>query len=126
MTRTTAAPSPPQADSSERLPGARPSLVRLATGFVFAVLALGAALAFLASVVPAVFVLSLTPNPGADAVVLVLKIVLASGWVLIGIWGTVDLVRGRWRGFLSVAAVWAWLWTLGSMLASSAYLDWGY
>jgi len=73
------------------------------------VLGLVAAAAFLASGLLLMLALALTPKPGNDALVVVLKTADVVGWLAIGRWLLIDWWHLRLRVLLPPVV--AWLWT---------------
>ena len=82
--------------------------------------------AYLTSGLLVLLLLALTPNPGADSTVLVLKAIMVIVWVAMAAWYIVQLVDLRWRFVVAPVAAWIWTYGVGLVLAQSAYLNWGY
>jgi hypothetical protein len=100
--------------------------LRLAIGLAGVLLGIAALLAFLASGLLGLFILALTPNPGHEAEVLILKAVLVAGWLAIALWLLHDLRRSRLRSLAAPIAAWIWVWVVGTWLGAVAFLNWGY
>jgi hypothetical protein len=103
-----------------------PRWLRLALRVAGVILGIAAILGFLASGLLGLFVLALTADPGHEQEVVILKAVLVGGWVAIGLWLLLDLLRWRLRAVAAPFAAWMWVYTMGSWLSSVAFLNWGY
>ncbi len=83
-------------------------------------------LALLASGLLLILLLSLTPEPGAEPVVLILKGVALVGWLAIGGWLVGELLRARFRVVLAPIGAWLGLYLMATMLGTLGYLNIGY
>ncbi len=118
----------PPADGSapESEPGTRETawgwrgLLRRALGLV---LGLVAAVLFLGSWILLDVTLALTPYPGSDLALLIVKTVDFGGWLAIGGWLFVDWSHARLRVLLSPVIAWAWLLVLGSLASGLGFLS---
>lgn len=90
------------------------------------VLGLVGATAFLASGLLLILALALTPNPGGEALVPVLKAADVVGWLAIGLWLLVDWWHLRLRVLVPPVAAWLWTSLLLGTMNGLAYLNWGY
>ena len=108
---------------AEARPGGRgrPLLQRVALGM----LGLVAAAAFLASGLLLLLTFALSPNPGNDAPVLVLKTADFVGWLAIGLWLLLDWRQLRLRVVVPPVAAWLWAYLLVGAMSGLAYLPWG-
>jgi len=70
--------------------------------------------------------LAVTPDPGADVVVVALKVALVGGWLATFVWLIRDLGRWRVRFLLAPFAAWAWVVVVSMLLGNVAFLDIGY
>lgn len=111
------------ASSSPEIVAARPRGLALAA---FILLVIAAAIAYLVSGLFAMLVLVLTPEPGAEAYVLILKGALVGGWLAIGGWLVWDVSRLRWRFAAAPVAAWAWMYGILELMSGSAFLNIGY
>lgn len=89
-------------------------------------LGLVGATAFLASGLLLILALALTPNPGGEALVPVLKAADVVGWLAIGLWLLVDWWHLRLRVLVPPVAAWLWTSLLLGTMNGLAYLNWGY
>jgi hypothetical protein len=89
-------------------------------------LGLAAAAAFLVSGLLLLLTLVLTPDPGNDALVVVLKSADAIGWLGIGLWLLVVWWHLRFRFLVPPAAAWIWTYLFAWIIGGHAHLNWGY
>jgi hypothetical protein len=89
------------------------------------VLWIAAALASLFAAGFGLILLLLTPNPGMEALVAILKVVFVAGWVGIAAWQFLQLFGRRWRFVVAPAASWIWLSVMATILGRVAFLNWG-
>jgi hypothetical protein len=69
--------------------------------------------------------LALSPNPGSDAPVLILKAVDIIGWLALGLWLLLDWSQYRLRGVVPPVGAWLWVFLLAAALGRLGYLAWG-
>ena len=90
-----------------------------------AALGLVAILAWLWAGIAIPLALIMTPNPGQDSIVLILKVALVGGWLAILGWLLRDLVAGRLRFVVVAIGAWAWIYGATAVLRGFAVLNWG-
>jgi hypothetical protein len=89
-------------------------------------LGIAGAVAYLASGVFVLLVLTLTAVPGAQTFVVIIKSILIVGWAAIGIWTILRFWRYRWQFVIGPPCAWAWMYLVAMLLEGRAYLSWGY
>jgi hypothetical protein len=96
--------------------------LRRFAAIVVCVLASGA---FLLSFLIVLLFLALTPYPGMETPILVAKAAIVVGWLLLGLWLAVEVVRLRFRAAIPASLAWAWcvlFWTVPHI----GYIQYGY
>jgi hypothetical protein len=89
-------------------------------------LGLVAAVAYAYSGILVALSASLSPNPGNDAALLLVKVVDILGWLAIGGWLLLDWLRLRARVFGAPAAAWLWAYAFAGFTSAFGFLNWGY
>ena len=89
-------------------------------------LGLGALLAFLPSSLLGLLGIMLTPKPGLDLALVILKLVDAVGWFGIGAWLLFEWGRLRFRVVAPAAIGWVWTYVLLWVMAGVGFMDIGY
>ena len=117
MSSTASAPSGPE------VVAAHP---RGLAAVAFIVLVIAAAIAYLLSGLFGLLILALTPEPGAEGYVVIIKGVMVCGWLAIGGWLVWDVSRFTWRFAAAPVAAWAWMYGSAYLLQGSAFLNIGY
>ena len=91
-----------------------------------AALGLVAAAAFLASGILILLSVGLTPNPGNEALLFVMKVFDVVVWLAIGWWLVVDWWRPRLRVVVPAVIAWAWAYLMAGALSGLGFLNIGY
>lgn len=120
--------SPPSVDPADETdaesvaPDPRSTLRRWAAGL----LGLAAALAFVPSGLLVLLGFVLTPRPGNEVALGILKLVDFVGWFGIGGWLLVEWGRMRFRVVAPAAIAWAWAYVLLLLMTNVGFLNIGY
>jgi hypothetical protein len=69
--------------------------------------------------------LAVSPNPGNDVPVLVLKAADVIGWLAVGLWLLLDWSQFRLRVVVPPVGAWLWVFLLAAALGRLGYLAWG-
>ena len=88
-------------------------------------LGLAAAVAFLVSGLLLLLDLALTPKPGDEFALSVMKVIDVAGWIAIGIWLLADWVHVRLRVIAPPVVAWVWTFSLAASMSGLGYLNWG-
>lgn len=90
----------------------------------FVLLGVAGALGYLASGLFILLLSVMTPNPGAEAYVFLVKATAVVGWFAIGGWMLVKFAGFRWWFLAAPPGAWAWMYLAAMLL--QANLNFGY
>lgn len=92
---------------------------------LWAVVLFASTVAFLASSILLLLTIALSPAPGADVALTVLKAVDAVGWLSLGLWLMYEYLSLRPAILVPPLAGWAWTYLAAAMSSGLGHLNWG-